>query len=351
MRFIVSYHKFDSSLIKMNLLNFQLEELDNRNKNIDFYKGILMWGVIYGHLMKAINMGFCSHMDFFYAFMRVFDMPFFMILSGFFLNKGLSKKSVKELLADKTSMILFPIIIWTLCAGQLSITKYYFLWAAYICSIICILTRWISSFFSSKWSRIMEFAIYAALVVILYIIYIPWNLFYLFPFFIFGLTINDINFKVNHFKFLFVVFVLGFCFWKADYTPWNMGYDAWMSDKYIIIIYLYRSILAILGVYVVARILTFVNVGRISGRITLCGRETLAIYILQSFVVERFFTNFMYNQVLWRNISLSQTEWNIIGYIVVPIIALCLLYVLYSIISIIRKYKYSKWLFGFKLKG
>ena len=334
----------------MNLLDFQEEKLNNRNKDIDFYKGILMWGVFYGHLMKAVNVGLCSHSDFLYAFMRIFDMPFFMILSGFFLNKGLNRKSVKDLLMDRTSMILFPIIIWTLCAGQLTITKYYFLWAVYICSIICILTRWGTSFFTSKWSRIMEFIIYTVLIVALHIISIPWNLFYLFPFFIFGLAINNIGFKVKHFKFLFIVFVLGLCFWKADYSPWNTGYNTWVSDKFIIIIYFYRFILAILSVYMVAGVLAFVNVGKISGRIALCGRETLALYILQSFVIERFFTNFMNRQILLRNISLSQTEWNIIGYVVVPIIALCLMYALYSIISFIRKSKYLIWLFGFKLK-
>lgn len=74
------------------MINIRNKSNISRNEDIDFYKGILMWGVIYGHMIKGINVSFNFDSDFLYAFIRIFDMPFFMILSGYFLNKSIKKK-------------------------------------------------------------------------------------------------------------------------------------------------------------------------------------------------------------------------------------------------------------------
>lgn len=85
-----------------------------RDKRIDFYKGMLMWCVVYGHVINAILCGESHRPVWMHTFVRTFDLPFFMILSGCFLRKSLGRRGAFEVLANRMSMILAPIVVWTL---------------------------------------------------------------------------------------------------------------------------------------------------------------------------------------------------------------------------------------------
>lgn len=63
-----------------------------RDKRIDFAKGMLMFCVIYGHMINALLSGTPHSPIWLHVFVRTFDMPFFMILSGYFLKRSLEKK-------------------------------------------------------------------------------------------------------------------------------------------------------------------------------------------------------------------------------------------------------------------
>ena len=84
---------------------------DKRDTGIDFIKGILIFGVVYGHVITALTVG--SHQQvWLHTFMRTFDMPFFMLLSGFFFRKSLSSNGFVKVLLNRLTMIgiLLPVI-------------------------------------------------------------------------------------------------------------------------------------------------------------------------------------------------------------------------------------------------
>ena len=309
------------------MINIRNKSNISRNEDIDFYKGILMWGVIYGHMIKGINVSFNFDSDFLYAFIRIFDMPFFMILSGYFLNKSIKKKTTIELVWNRTNTILMPILIWTLISGQLSYNKFYFLWAVYASSLICIFSRKVTSMLPNYKIRIFtEYLIYILFIGITYFYYIPWNMFYLFPFFIIGLSLKKISVKMEHKNIILLLFAIGLCFWKSKYTPWETNWNVWREHSEAIIIYVYRFILAILGVFVMTKVLSHLKNIFNGKKIILYGRETLAIYILQAFIVERFFTNALYFLATKNTFHFNQSEMNLIGFILCPLGALAILY-------------------------
>ena len=148
----------------------------NRNKIIDFYKGILMFGVIWGHSITALKGGIETPPIFIHVFLRTFDMPFFMILSGFFLKRSLLRDGYKKVFFNRVTMILFPIIIWNIAVLNRYFTSYYFLSAVFISSCICIAANYISDKIGKNQISI---AIEIIAILSLYLIDLPWNLFYL----------------------------------------------------------------------------------------------------------------------------------------------------------------------------
>ena len=81
-----------------------------RDNRIDFIKGMLMWCAVYGHTVDALIAG--NHAPvWLHVFVRTFDLPFFMILSGYFLKKSLSKRSAWEVAVNRVSMIFLPIAV------------------------------------------------------------------------------------------------------------------------------------------------------------------------------------------------------------------------------------------------
>lgn len=227
--------------------------VQNRNELVDFYKGFLMFGVIWGHTITALKGGFDVGPIFIHTFFRIYDMPFFMILSGFFLGKSLSHNSCKKVLINRISMILLPAVLWNCIARNTNFSSFYFLWAVFMSSFICIGGFWLSNY--SKNGRYIELCVEILVTLILYTINIPWNMFYLFPFFVLGRHLPSIEFRSSYFIAVFFSFVLLMCFWKGEYSPWILGYGEWKNDTFSIVIYLYRFVLGVLGTYMTANLL------------------------------------------------------------------------------------------------
>lgn len=79
------------------------------------------------------------------------------------------------------------------------------------------------------------------------------------------------------------------------------------------------------------------------------GRQTLAIYILQSFFVEKILKHLMCLLVQKYNISYNSYEINVLGYIAAPVIAYLVLCLCSNIIDIVERHKYTRFVFGFKI--
>ena len=76
------------------------------------------------------------------------------------------------------------------------------------------------------------------------------------------------------------------------------------------------------------------------------GKETLSIYLLQHIIVEILMNRAVKNS----DISTFLADNSLLaGYILSPIVSLLLLFLMYGVILLIQKTKYTKWLFGFRV--
>jgi len=163
-----------------------------RNERMDFYKGVLMFGVIWGHAITSLLAGSQNNVSIHWI-MRTYDMPLFMLISGYFLGFSLKKRSLKELIKDKLTTIFFPAYIWGVIitySYMLAFLSLYFLWAVFFSSLII-------AFIAKTCANIKIGIIYVLIVTVL-LQFIPdtlWNLSYLFPFFAIGYFINAFEIK------------------------------------------------------------------------------------------------------------------------------------------------------------
>ena len=330
-----------------------------RDLSVDFAKGMLMWCVVYGHMVDALLGGMCHATVWLHVFVRTFDLPFFMILSGYFLKKSLGRRCAWEVAINRISMIFIPIAVWTLLRGHLNVFcgTYYFLWAVLVSSLICVAGRFATSRLYSGIGRLLEAFLYLGVVVLLHFINVPWNLFYLFPFFVVGYYLSDVQFSLSRWCYFAsaVVMVAGLCFWSPGYTPWDTGALAWKDDAAVIGVYLYRFILAVVGVFVMAKVFDVIRdlLGQDSiavRSLLLAGRETLAIYILQSILVERIVRRGCGSLWAYLNSMPPQCVVNLVGYVVAPLVSFVFIVFIASLVRKIKDYRFLKYVFGFKVK-
>ena len=329
-----------------------------RDKRIDFIKGMLMLCVIYGHTINALLGGthhppVCLH-----VFVRTFDMPFFMILSGYFLKRSFEKRNAMDVVLNRLSMIGVPIAIWTLLRGYINIfAMYYFLWAVMVSGLIYIVIRKVSSLLPCRCVKTVEFFLYTIVTISLYVVKVPWNMFYLFPFFVFGNYIQDLGFKLKRWEMggILVLFVVALCFWQTAYTPWRTGAFAWKDDYWAILIYAYRFALGVVGVFVMSRAFELIR-EHLTGTpfvvrtITECGTETLALYILQSIIIERILRSAC--DIAWTHypVVLPQSVVNLVGYVIAPVLSFVSIVGLLYVIRCIKRTYILKYAFGFRIK-
>lgn len=250
-----------------------------RNLQVDFVKGMLIWSVIWGHTITALSAGKFDSPVWIHTFFRTYDLPLFMILSGYFFRHSCETYPIKELLLNKIGMLLVPIVFWNLVNSSWS--TFYFLWAVFVSSLICIPLR--------KLRNVFQIPAMLAITVLLHIFSVPWNMFYLFPFFCTGFLFGHPFTEKKKCPIpVIIAFVVGICLWKFEYTPWRMGYDAWKSDISALAVYLFRFSLALAGSFVMAQFfyrLKELIPSKTSAFFCGIGRKTLALYVLQTFIV------------------------------------------------------------------
>ena len=328
-----------------------------RDKSIDFIKGMLMWCVVYGHTINVFLGGIPHSPIWSHTFVRTFDMPFFMILSGYFLRKSLARKSAWSVTVNRIMMIFVPIVIWSLILGHGNVfNSYYFLWAVLVSGMICIVAHQIRCGVPGLAGQILELVVLVGCVIALHVIRVPWNLFYLFPFFVVGYYASDVNFNLSKrwYVIFVMVFVAGLCFWSGRYTPWHTDALAWRVNLGVIWIYAYRFALGIVGVVVMKK---FFDILRglagvesfVVNVIAEVGKETLALYILQTILLEtatRRIVRLIYAQY---TITLSQSLVNFVGYVVAPVLSFTIMVVILRIVQAMKSNSLLKHMFGFKM--
>lgn len=328
--------------------------MGNRNQKVDFYKGLLMWGVIWGHTITALANNTLHEGIFIHRFFRLYDMPFFMILSGYFLYKSLERNnSLKNILLDKITRLLVPILLWNwiIHFPYPSIESLYFLWAVFISSILTITIHTITK--SLKYKNYFQLILSLGIILSLYLFpHWQFNLFYLYPFFILGYFSNTFKIRLKCIPFL-ILFIISICFWEPEYSPWETCPTTLNGN--LTVVYLFQFLIGAIGSFVMWRIWSFIyKSNSIINLITRIGKETMALYILQTIVIEiilskivRYTQNEIWHGVNW--ITTSQQNVNILGYLTSPIIAFLTMFVLYKIIRLTKSNIYLAKIWGFKL--
>ena len=90
------------------------KEVKERNMLADVVKGILIFCVLYGHSVTMINsLRDVSWVDSVVnVFVTAFEMPLFILVSGYFLAFSLKKKAYKTVLWKRIISIALPLAIW-----------------------------------------------------------------------------------------------------------------------------------------------------------------------------------------------------------------------------------------------
>jgi len=79
-----------------------------------------------------------------------------------------------------------------------------------------------------------------------------------------------------------------------------------------------------------------------------CGKETLALYILQDIVLFKVVKNMVI--IISKSLGYNPLNTNecILGYVIAPLLSLVLMLILMKIINSIKSFRYTKYVFGGK---
>lgn len=329
--------------------------MENRNQKVDFYKGLLMWGVIWGHTITALANKTLNEGIFIHSFFRLYDMPFFMILSGYFLFKSIEKKSFKNLFWEKITKLLIPILLWNwiIHFPYPSTESFYFLWAVFISSILTITIHTITQ--QLKLKLYVRLFLFLGVILSLFLLpYQQFNLFYLYPFFVLGYLSNTIQVKLKFIP-LFILFVISICLWEPEYSPWKTNPTT--LNGHFTLIYLFQFFIGAIGSFVMWRIWSFIfKSNPIINLITKTGKETMALYILQTIAIEIILSKIIrYVQTeIWDGINyltVSPKNTYLMAYVMAPIIAFISIVILYKIIIITKSNTCLSKIWGFNIKN
>lgn len=329
--------------------------MGGRDDSVDFAKGMLMLGIIYGHMVTALFGGGKHIQVWLHSVVRTYDLPFFMLLSGFFLQRSLMKNGCWSTALNRIGMIGLPIVFWTLIRGHINVWgwAYYFLWAVFVCSLLCCLVRILSSVLPLKFAKPAEWCLFLAIVTLLHLVYVPWNMFYLFPFFIVGFYLKDIKFEMPAKSLSIVTFlyVVGLCFWSGNYTPWRVGPFSWRDG--IVYINVLRFMFALVGIIVMSnlfKLLQRITVGsRFYEKTLNGGKETLGLYILHVILISSVLAKGMKALYSRLDMTLGADLQYCVAYVVAPLASWYCFVGLTYLIRFIRSKSWLKWMFGLRL--
>ena len=268
--------------------------------------------------------------------------------------KSLEKNNTcREIIIDKITRLLIPILLWNWVINfpHPSISYLYFLSAVFISSISVIVIHTITKHL--KYKSYFQLFLFSGTIIFFYL-HGPFNLFYLYPFFILGYISNIFRNKIN-LKFipLFIFFIIGVCLWQPEYSPWQTNPAT--TNKSFTPIYLFQFFIGAIGSFIMWKIWSYIfRPNSVTNLIAKIGKETMALYILQTIVIEIILSKIVQfiQKDIWHGINFmtaTQEYINLLGYVVAPVISFCSIFFLYKIIEITKKNPYLSKIWGFKI--
>ena len=337
-----------------------------RLQEYDFYKSILIYSVVLGHTITALLIEISPILRL-HIFIRSFDMPFFAFISGYFLKKSCRKREWYKNFLKKLTQILVPVIVWSVIYNiaiiligikysLFDITHFWFLWSILACSYLVIIIDRIFQKYT-----LLKFFIFIAALIATHIVTLPANIgFLLFPFLV-GFYKEDLSCKIQRYKILkpiavVLFFILEF-FWTGQFSVWNIGCNIFAFGTPLLtgLEMCYRGIIGIFGSVVMGFMFDIIynlrtkneSFEKIVNFIELVGRNTLPIYILQTFFVETFLSHFV--SCIVKNVGINIfNNIQFLNIVIVLFIASVMLIFLYYLQILIRKIPIiGKYIFGF----
>lgn len=306
-----------------------------------------MFGVVWGHFNSFLGGSDAScNITWFF---RLYDMPFFMWISGHFLAFSVKKYSLKKLVLDKITTILIPAVFWGLLLSRgHSWDWYYFLFAIFFSSVTVAIVEKVCQPNALKW------AIYSLFILALFLInYKLFNLSYLFPFFLLGYKTNE---WFNKYQLAWLVlFILGICFWKDSYSIWNADTNILHGPK-MLVLDIFRFAIGCAGIttmrmvfdmaYTYFMALYPTQTSLISKTI---GQETLSLYISHVFILKlaRICIRYLSGHLGYNPLLINE---RLLIYVISPLLSLAVLWACYIVVRICKNHKFLRPLWGFKLR-
>lgn len=330
-----------------------------RNLRFDFYKGFLMFGVIWGHLITCLLGGERNDISIHWM-LRTYDMPFFMFISGYFLAIGLQRKNIKQMLLDKVTTILLPTVFWSLlCSMFRAWDMFYFLWAVFYSSVFVTCANMASN-------KVLRYSLLFAFGIGLSCFDAPfYNMSYLYPFFVLGYVykeeqlgncVRNLLGRGGWFTIIFVIYIVCLCFWETKYSIWHTNGNILSADLYKTLIIVFRLLIGCLGIIVVKHLADILYAYMEESNnwfyrlMIKSGKETMMIYIFQNAVIFSFGKKIVAKFEERMGCNPFSANHPLLGYVLTPIITVFILYGLLTFITFVKKNKYTAKTFGFKCK-
>lgn len=275
------------------------------NKRIlyfDVLKFFAIWLVVLGHYLQEIDCGCVG--SYTNQVIYTFHMPLFIMISGFFAQKG--EPSFRNLIIKKTTTLLLPVIIWTAiivvysllsCKDSMRIQieikgNSWYLKVLFL----CLLYQWLSRrFISIDWI--------AAICSIILLFVLPFGSIFqfnfMYSFFWMGYFIGkNKNWIFGHtFLGLYltgVCFLLGLFFMFLN--NWNItkliiDFNCWKYTSYLIAVKYYLGFCgSMFFIFLFKEIADRKNCSIVAG----WGSYTLGIYVMQTFIIQYLFVDYFH---------------------------------------------------------
>ena len=298
----------------------------NRNELADFIRGILIWLMIWGHV---IQIGSFDNFDFYqngvFKMIYSFHMPLFMLISGFYFFYSVENKNTKEVLTKRFHAIAKPAMIWTIVDSIISVILYenfnylpnsgnyqiiidsllysfWFLWAILLGTMIVILVK-----------RFFNDSLYAYGLIFLLLNLLPTNVISMHVFTLFYYIIgyhiakkgvnlfnNQIQFKRTLFFLLCFSFL--FIFYEKDHYIYTTGLNLFGNDMgQQIYINIYRYVIGIVGsglfILLITIIYNFFHKRRIVEFLVEAGKNSLYIYAFSVIIMNKLLYIFLPSKI------------------------------------------------------
>lgn len=337
----------------------------------DFYKGLLMLSVVWGHTITALKAGALDSMGIL-VFLRTFDMPMFAFITGYFLKKSCEKRSWHENIINKIGVILCPVIIWNLLynvlVGSLSLNvgRFWFLWSIFFVSCIVIIID--SALKGHNYLKLISYAL--SVIVFHTAINDKWNIGFLLLPCIIGYYYSENIHKWSEIPgnkkhilntVVIIVFIICQFFWKIQYNVWNTGCNIWVfgTPLQTALRISFRGCIGIFGCFAMKQVFDWIYMvlsrrnkmlNIIQRGCVFLGKNTLQIYILQTLLVEDYGGRVVSKIVEAAGFNPFMFNKYILGWIVAPCVAIAALIVMAGMITVIKSVPFIReWIYGISL--